>query len=596
MTSRYFSRLKQLFLNRSLASKFKIIYIALLILCMLCNITVLRFFYHKEVRDTITSLASQTLHTVSQNVDNSIQVISKTSTYLLGGADIQNYLTASASHPDAARLSRNLRNTLYLALESMPAASSIMIIRESGSYECAARHTLPRPALSSPSLAEWHEEVLRLQGAPAFFINGGDYLQDMDGRNTLSLIRLVNSTETARPLGYMIINIPLDTLFAVSSGTGQHDSDICVYAQEEVVLPFSSGVLREYFSGSNPETLSGIQECLVNKDRYLLLNVQNSPLGLRYFGATSFSGNIRESHSFLLMGLLTLLISVGITLLIAMCTNSFITAPIYRLTASMKKTEQGDFNRAYVTTHQDEIGQLQNAYNEMVEKIQELLAAKIMEQKQLRSAELRILQEQIKPHFLYNSLNGIAYLISSRQNDTAKSLLLSLSDYYRESLSKGSELIPLSTEINIVKNYLALQKMRFQDLVEDEYDVQEEALTFLIPRLTLQPLAENALYHGILPMGECGTIQITAFIENDRFQIRIQDDGMGMAEEKLMEVLNENIEENRKSFGLRGTIERLQIYYNQKDIYHIISTPGKGTQILLSLPYRNTEEKMNEQE
>ncbi len=590
MTVKYLSHLKQLFLNRSLASKFKIIYITLLFVCMLCNITVLRFFYQKDVQTTITSLASQTLHTISQNVDSSIQVISQTSTYLLGGADIQNYLTAPSYSADSARLSRNLRNTLYLSLESMPAVSSIMIIRESGGYECAARHTFPKPILAAPAQADWYEEIRNLQGTPAFFINGGGYLQNTNGQNVLSLIRMVNSTEDANPLGYMIINIPLDALFAVSSGTGQHDSDICVYSQKEIVLPFSSEILREYFSDNDPNLLSDLREFSVSGEQYLLLNIQNSPLGLRYFSATSCSGNIQEYRSFLFIGLLTLLISVGLTLLIAMCTNSFITAPIYRLTASMKKTEQGNFTPAHATTHQDEIGQLQNSYNEMVEKIQELLAAKITEQKHLRNAELQILQEQIKPHFLYNSLNGIAYLISSRQNDTARNLLLSLSDYYRESLSKGSELISLSTEIHIVKNYLALQKMRFQDLIEDEYELQEETLSILIPRLTLQPLVENALYHGILPMGECGTIRILAFIENTRLKIHIQDDGMGMTEDMLTGILDKNIEENRKSFGLRGTIERLQIYYNQKDIYHISSTPGKGTQILLSLPYNHTEE------
>lgn len=582
--------MKQLFLNRSLASKFKIIYISLLFICMVCNITVVRFFYQSEVQETITSLSFQTLETVSQNVDSSIQVISQTSTYLLGGTDIQNYLTSKISSADFAKLTRNLRNTLYLALESMPSATSIMIIRESGQYECAARYTLPRTALPAPRLADWYQKVCDLHGAPAFLINGGNYLHDEDDGNYLSLIRLINSTEDASPLGYMIINIPLDSLFAVSTGEDSHYSDICVYSDNEIVLPFSREALVRHFNGQSPSQMSGIREFSADNEQYLLLNVQNSPLGLHYFSATSFAGDIRGSHSFLLICLFTLLISACMTLLIAICTKSFITAPLYRLTGAMKKTERGDFHPACATTHKDEIGQLQDAYNEMVEKIQELLAAKISEQKQLRKAELMILQEQIKPHFLYNSLNGIAYLISSSQNDTARDLPLSLSDYYRESLSKGSEWIPFSTEINIVKNYMKLQKMRFPDLLEDEYDIQEEVLPITIPRLTLQPLAENSLYHGILPTGEYGTIRIRSYLENELLMIHIQDDGIGMDAAQLSQILGSTLNKNLQSFGLRGTVERLQYYYNKKDIYRIISIPGKGTEIIFSLPYRNTEE------
>lgn len=590
MIRRHLLDLKQLFMNRSLASKFKIIYITISLICVVCDITVVRFFYMNETRETIAALASQTLETISQNVDSSIQVISKTSTYLLGGSDVQNYLTANSLSADYATLSKNLRNTLYLSLESMPSVSSIMIVRESGLYECVARHTPPQINLASPRQAEWYRTVRSLQGAPVYMINGGDYLEDEADQNYLSLIRLINSTEDARPLGYMIINIPLNALFVSSSGTENHYTDICVYSGEDIVLPFSSPALAQHFAEYSSDSMCSVKEFSAGGEHFLLLNVQNSPLGLRYFSATSRTGTIREYRPFLMICLFTLLISSCMTFLIALFTRSFITAPLNRLTVSMKKTEKGDFNPAHVTTHQDEIGQFQDAYNEMVEKIEELLTSKIHEQKHLRRAELRILQEQIKPHFLYNSLNGISYLIAARQNDTARDLLLALSDYYRESLSKGSERIPLSTEINIVRNYMLLQKMRFQDMVEDVYQIQEETLSITIPKLSLQPLVENALYHGILPTGEFGAILIRACLEKDILKIHIRDDGMGMAESKLFEIMNGNLESNQKSFGLRRTIERLQIYYNQKDIYHIISRPGKGTEIILSLPYKNTEE------
>lgn len=591
--------IRQLFLNRSLASKFKIIYILTILLCMFCNVTVIRFFYNNEVRKTISALASQTLETISQNADSTIRIISKNSTYLLGSSDIQNYLTRDIYGQNNTRLSRNLRNTLYLTLESMPAAQSIVVIDENGYVESAARYIHPHCILSSPSEADWYEEVRSLQGAPIFLLNGGGYFAPERNNNYLSLIRLINSTEDARPLGYMIINIPLSELFSISNVHGNNYSDICVYSGSSPVLDFSNEKLAEHFTWQTARELSGKnkKELVAGSERYLLLALDNSPLGLQYYSATRFTSYASEYKPFLLICLFTVLISTSLFLLIALCTSRFVTDPLYRLSAAMKKTEEGDFRPAFVTTHQDEIGQLQDAYNEMVDKIQNLLTAKISEQKRLRNAELKILQEQIKPHFLYNSLSGIAYLITSRQNDTACEMVISLSEYYRESLSKGIEVIPLSAEINIVKNYLRLQKMRFPDVFDDQYEIAPETLDITIPRLVLQPLAENSLYHGILPTGDYGAIFIRSYVKDDLLIIHVKDDGIGMSGEQLSEILKGSLETNQKSFGLRGTVERLQIFYDNRNIYEIISSPGKGTEIVFSLPFKCIQkqgEKNNE--
>ncbi len=583
---RHFLHIKQLFMNRSLASKFKTIYVFIILLCMVCNITVIRFFYHHETKKAISALASQTLETISQNADNTIRIISKTSTYMLGSSDIQNYLSKTSDGRGSTLLSRNLRNALYLSLESMPAAESIIILDENGNSECAARYTMPHAILSSPREAVWYEEVHRLQGAPVFLINGGGYFAPDGENNYLSLIRLVNSIEDVRPLGYMIINIPLDELFAVSDTKDANYSDICVYSGSSPVLQFSNSMLTQFFSENTISELFAFKEkeAVVDGDKYLLLALQNPSLDMHYFSATKFASHSNEFKPFLLIFLFTVLISISLFLLIALCTRHFVTDPLYRLSAAMKKTEQGDFHPAYVTSHKDEIGQLQDAYNEMVDKIELLLSSKISEQKKLRKAELKILQEQIKPHFLYNSLSGIAYLITDRQNAAACDMVISLSEYYRESLSKGSEVISLATEVNIVKNYLKLQKMRFPDQFEDIYDIEEDTLSLTIPRLVLQPLAENSLYHGILPTGDFGTISIRAYRKSNFLMLHIQDDGMGISKEQLSGIMNDTLESNRKSFGLRGTVERLQIFYDDKNIYEIISAPGEGCEIIFSLP------------
>lgn len=578
-------------MNSSLTTKIRAIYIALIFACFFINAITAHIFYTYEVRNGISGLASQTVETVSENVENSLKTIAKSSTYILGTSDVQNYLTGKPASRNAIFV-RNLRNALYLDLENMPLVSSIMIINEDGSFDGAARYSYPEKAADRPAETEWHKEVCEKKGKIVYCVNSGGFFKFEEGKNYISLIRMINSTEDASPLGYMIINIAVDDLLSFARTTDNSYSDICVYLSDHVLLGFLNDGLNVWISHHPLRNLSGREDVKIGDERYLLLKIDENEQDWHYLSAIKYNSFADKKQLILTIFFSTVVISLLLFLLIALCISRFITTPLNKLMKAMKKTENGEFKSAYVTSHKDEIGQLQDEYNEMVQKISQLLTQKIDEQKLLRKAELNTLQEQIKPHFLYNSLSGIGYLINSRQNDRAYDMILSLSEYYRESLSKGSEIVSFKTEINIVKNYLKLQKMRFPDMFDDVYEISEQVWEYKIPRLILQPLVENALHHGIIPMAEGGIIKIQAYAEEENFVITVSDDGVGMEKEKMQEILSGNLEMNQRSFGLRGTIERLHIFYETDQIYHIESAPGEGTKITLTIPKNRIEEKI----
>ena len=584
-------KLKNNYLNSSLTTKFRAIYIALILACFFINAITAHIFYTHEVRNGISGLASQTIETVSENVESSLQTIAKSSTYILGTSDVQNYLTGNSTSRDAI-LARNLRNALYLDLENMPLVSSIMIINEDGSFDGAARYSFPEKITDRPTEAEWYEEVREKKGKLIYRVNSGGFFKFEKGKNYISLIRMINSTEDASPLGYMMINISVDELLSFARAADNSYSDICVYLSDDVLLGFLNDELNNWISHHSLQNLSGREDVKIGNEKYLLLKIDENEQDWHYLSAIKYNSFADKKQLILMIFFCTVVISLLLFLLVALCISRFITMPINSLMKAMKKTENGEFKPAYVTTHKDEIGQLQDEYNEMVQKISQLLTQKIDEQKLLRKAELNTLQEQIKPHFLYNSLSGIAYLINSQQNDKAYDMVLSLSEYYRESLSKGSEVVSFKTEISIVKNYLKLQKMRFPDMFEDVYEISEQVWEYRIPRLILQPLVENALYHGIIPMADWGIIKIQAFVEAENFVVTVSDDGVGMEKEKMQEILSGNLEMNQKSFGLRGTIERLHIFYETDQVYHIESAPGEGTKITLTIPKNRIEERI----
>jgi two-component system sensor histidine kinase YesM len=159
-----------------------------------------------------------------------------------------------------------------------------------------------------------------------------------------------------------------------------------------------------------------------------------------------------------------------------------------------------------------------------------------------------------------------------------------LGSYYRLCLSKGREIITIEEEINIVRNYLKIQQTRFKDIFSVRYELDERCGNYKILKLILQPLVENALHHGVRAKGEHGTILIKSEHLGDCIHLTVEDDGAGMSEEDLKKILNSNIGSESSSFGLRGTIERLRIFYGSENAVSIKSTAGVGTRIVITVP------------
>ena len=220
----------------------------------------------------------------------------------------------------------------------------------------------------------------------------------------------------------------------------------------------------------------------------------------------------------------------------------------------------------------------------MVSEIQNLLHQTVEEQKIKRKAELNVLQAQIKPHFLYNTIDALGYLALAGRNEELYEALEALGSYYRTSLSKGKDIISIKKEVDIVKSYLTLQKLRYGDVFDVIYDVDEAAYEFETLKLILQPLVENAIYHGIKPKGEKGIIRISIKLEDTNIIMSVEDDGVGMSEEELLNVTRDKIDSNSTSFGLKGTIMRLQFFYGINDLYMIESKKRYGTRVTITIP------------
>ena len=293
--------------------------------------------------------------------------------------------------------------------------------------------------------------------------------------------------------------------------------------------------------------------------------------------------NSRQTRSIYVLVALGLII---VALLISSVIARNITMPIQKLRDSMKSVQKGNFDIEDIEVLTDnEIGSLTRSFNVMTHRIRELMEQNIQEQEQKRKIELKALQSQINPHFLYNTLDSIIWMAEGKKNEEVVVMTASLARLLRQSISNEDELVTIGKEVEYVRSYLTIQKMRYKDKLEFEIEVEPCIAHVPIIRLVLQPIVENAIYHGLKYKDSKGLLKVHGYMKGENVVIDIIDDGVGMDEETLKHIYDKHkVNYRSNGVGVYNVQQRLVLYYG-KDygiIYH--SEKGKGTTASVVIP------------
>ncbi len=266
-----------------------------------------------------------------------------------------------------------------------------------------------------------------------------------------------------------------------------------------------------------------------------------------------------------------------------------ITKPIRHLCRTAERAGRGDFGARAHEENIDEIDVLNSSFNRMIEEIGKLVEDIRVEQLNLRAAELRLLQEQINPHFLYNTLDNIIWLAESNETEQVVNMVSALSDFFRTTLSKGKDYISVKDEEMHINSYLQIQQFRYRDILDYEINIDEKLYEYEILKLTLQPLVENALYHGIKGKRGFGHISVTGYMKDGLLEFQVKDNGIGMNAERLdavRKIMSGEMEDTRErgGFGLFNVNERIRLNYGREYGLRIESTYQEGTCIWVTVP------------
>lgn len=343
-----------------------------------------------------------------------------------------------------------------------------------------------------------------------------------------------------------------------------------------VTRGMESGVRRYAFTWENKEYFACRQyNGLTGWETYTVVSIDD------FFPQAE---RLREG----IIGIVMMAMLVACAVIYILCYT--FTRPVGRLKNAMKQVEAGEFDVQVETRAKDEIGQLVHSFNYMVQQLRQLITEVYQQKLAQKNAELTALQAQINPHFLYNTLDSINWMLIEKGEWEISDVVVSLGDILKYSLHGEEMLVLFEEEMKYIESYLCIQKNRLEDRLSVQMEIDEEAKYCLVPKLILQPIVENAIIHGIEKKKEMGTILICAKVRENVFEIDVTDDGIGMQAEELMRFRKSILAEEAggKHIGMRNVHRRVQLHFGEAYGLTIESEWERGTTVKILLPAKES--------
>ena len=570
--------MKKRFLSLGLRKKIQFLFLCTMIVCILFCSGIFYLILENQMQQSIADKEISNRTAISNNLDSTMKSINSISRLTMLRSTVRTFLLAKSN---STPRTRNAIQEIHDILNTFNLSCNVVILRMDGQY----LNTGPGITYVNTGKifeTEWLDEVMAQKGNYVIKADARDAFRSNIGE-MVSFVRVINDINTQKPIGILAINLPSRFFEQAYEGLSGETSHFALYDTSGSLICKDN---ESTFSSLNPENL--LQNTREETDKLFYKSIFTcDTLGDSHFILASRL-EVRILDGLPAKLLAALIIGAFILLAFMWLINTYIAKnviyPIQRLVDSMTEVQNGWLHRVSMNVSDDEIGLLKNSYNAMLIEINQLIEELLQKEKTLRMAELDALQEQMKPHFLYNTLDMIRYMALENRTDEVYNMLETLGNFYRRFLSKGSTDLSLGEEIEIVKSYLTLQRTRFEDIFTDEYEIEEGLSSIRVPRLILQPLVENSIYHGIRPKGEHGVIRVTVKRQEDFLFLSVYDNGIGMSAHQR-ELLFSG--KDSRSFGFQGTIERIRYYYKTEDVFEIHSTEGEYCEIILKLPLSN---------
>jgi two-component system sensor histidine kinase YesM len=571
-----------------LVNKLRLISISIFLISTISIIYINNHISSKSVLKKSYQNSIQRGYLISKNIENFLNYADEISTIIIPNDNIQKMLRDINLFEDIEQYKSyyELQAILDSFIQKKTTISSAIIYKNQIPIIATSQLNVSKIPHLTPEIYETTKSQFN---KPTWYYQKSiSYEKDHSNINYISMNRVIVNPHNGRIHGILQINIDENNLTQLYNNIfDKHYESFFILDNNGIILSaLDKSILyqditnEEYYSDLVNDTSSDNQY-MINNQKYIITKTSIPMVNWSVIGLVPVDTLFKDSKKVTRIIFLTGMIGILLSYIALAYSTKAIINPLTLLSKNMDTVAKGDLSIRMPIVAYDEIGHLTDSFNTMLIKINNLMEQVYNEQKQKKEYELSALQSQINPHFLYNTLESITSLIQLNRNDDAILVVKALAKFYRTTISNGKTIITIKEELSNIKNYLIIQNIRYQHKLAYTIDIDDNILDNKIIKLSLQPIVENSIYHGIRPLKRLGHIHIIGKKYSKGIIISIIDNGIGIDPNKI-NILKKS-KGNPTSFGLWSVDQRIKLYFGS--IYGVkIQNVFQGTHIDILLP------------
>ncbi|HYE82086.1 MAG TPA: sensor histidine kinase [Clostridia bacterium] len=596
ISGKYLTKLHTAYMNLGFRYKTLVIFNSIIILVSIILGTYSYVTSSKMIQANVTSTNLRDIEQITNSMDFLQKDIYDLSTFICINPTVQSFLRAR-NNLQSQLVGNNLESFNNL-LASKDYISFIVIYNKNGdTYYISSDRSTGIKSYDSVKQSRLYEKVRALKGAPVWVdLNAENQVFIIDNKAPkIAMVRALLDNNTFEASGLLAICVNHNVLRRIYASNSKLSGDTMILDQDNRMITSSRPMDLDSTGYYTPDMLthlknSGGSTVFRNKGKKLLI-VHNTmkQSGWKVVSVTPVDVLLNELNSILGLTVVVIMICLAIAFMFSAYTSSVLTLPVKQLLNSMEKVKNGDFKEKVDFKYNDEIGMLGVQYNDMVDKINNLIGKVYKLQIKEREAELKALQAQINPHFLYNTLDTIFWKAEKSKQKDISEMVYALSRLFRTTLNKGSEFILVKEEKEFIEHYLLLQSSRFRERLTYDIDFDPLIMDYSIPKLIFQPFVENSIIHGMEAYDRTCHIRISGIFASDRLLFTIEDNGAGIDQDTISRLLDKAVHDEkgfptRQGYAISNVDQRLALYYDGDYEIKITGSPGEGTKVEIMIP------------
>lgn len=548
-----------------------------------------------SVEQNSQKYVGEVINQVNSNIQSYIDNMESISQLAMASKDVKYYISSNSFIGEEERRSyeKKISDQFQTIVYTRKDIASIMVFSYfNGRFVSDRRITSLNPN-TRLYMQGWYVNAMSRGGRSVITSPHVQNIFRNEYRWVVSLSRELKSTDGIRGEGIFLIDLNLNVITDICSNIHLGDKGYVFIVDERgniVYHPQQQLIYSNLKSEQIPKVLDTPSggSFMTNIDgEKRMYSVQDTNFGWKIVGVAYTDELIVNKAAIRNSIFWYVIFGVALTLLLSLLLSHQLSRPIKNLRRDMKLVEKGNLNIQTEIGAMNEIGQLGRTFNMMVRQIRNLMQEIIVTQEHKRKSELQLLQSQINPHFLYNTLDSIVWMAEQKQHKEVVLMTSALARLFRASIARDQELVPVRTEVEHITSYLLIQKMRYEEQLDYEIHIEEDLYDCKTIKILLQPFVENAIYHGIRNLGETGLIIIRGMRRDEAIVFQVEDNGLGMSAEQLARIWKGSkdlAEPKRGGIGIANVNERIRLYFGEPYGVRIESELERGTVVTITLP------------